>query len=112
LKFSYPNKKIEKTFTDYNQMQKKLKFDWVRAIKKLINQLEASDNFGVFLSLGLGHPESLSGYKIPTYSLRITANVRLIIELKTDDEDVKNCEEIEVKGVCDYHGDKENWYIP
>ena len=22
------------------------------------------------------------------------------------------CDEIEIEGVSDYHGDKENWYIP
>ena len=78
MKITYANKKVEKYFTDYSKMKKKLPFEWVRAIKKLMDQLIAADNFGIFLSLGLGKPEQL---------------------------------EIEVEGVSDYHGDKDNWYI-
>ena len=46
-----------------------------------------------------------------TYSLRVTANVRLIIEMNATEDTVKICEEIEVEGVGDYHGEKNNWYI-
>jgi proteic killer suppression protein len=42
-------------------MKKKLPFEWVRAIKKLMDHLIAADNFGIFLSLVLGKPEQLSG---------------------------------------------------
>lgn len=77
-----------------------------------MNQLIASDCFGTFLSLGLGKPEELSGYKVIKYSLHITANVRLIIVLNTTSDLVNSCEEFEVEGVCDYHGEKINWYIP
>ena len=93
-------------------MQKKLPFEWVRSIKKLMNQLTASDNFGIFLSIGLGKPEQLSGYNQITYSLHVTANVRLIIELSATEDTVSICEVIEVEGVSDYHGNKNNWYIP
>ena len=112
MKITYANKKVEKFFTDYSKMKKKLPFEWVRSIKKLMDQLKAADNFGTFLSLRLGRPERLSGYKRITYSLHISANVRLIIELNAAEDEVKICEEIEVEGVSDYHGDKNNWYIP
>lgn len=77
-----------------------------------MNRLEAAKSFGDILELGLGKPEPLSGYKNLTYSLRVSANVRLIFELKATPDNVRDCEEIKMKGVCDYHGDKENWYIP
>ena len=93
-------------------MKKKLSFEWVRAIKKHMDNLIAADNFGVFLSLGLGKPEQLSGYKQIRYSLHVAANVRLIIEPNATEDTVMICEEIEVEGVSDYHGDKNNWYIP
>lgn len=93
-------------------MKKKIPADWVKIIKKHLNHLEAADNFGIFLSLGLGHPEQLIGYSSPTYSLRITANIRMIIEVNSSQDEIMICEEIKVEGVCDYHGDKENWYIP
>ncbi len=112
MKITYANKKVEKLFTDYSKMQKKLPFEWVRSIKKLMDQLKAADNFGIFLSLGIGKPEQLRGYEMITYSLHVNANVRLIIELNATQDTVKICEEIEVEGVNDYHGDKNNWYIP
>jgi len=112
LKITYANKKVEKYFTDYSKMKKKLPFEWVRAIKKHMDHLIAADNFGDFLSLGLGKPEQLSGYKHIRYSLHVAANVRLIIEPNATEDTVMICEEIEVEGVSDYHGDKDNWYIP
>lgn len=87
-------------------------FEWVRAIKKIMDHLIAADNFGVFLSLGLGKPEKLSGFRQIRYSIHISANVRLIIELNAAEDTVRLCQEVEVKGVSDYHGDKDNWYIP
>lgn len=103
---------MEKFFTDFNKMQKKIPPDWVRTIKKHMDRLKAADCFGDFLKLGLGKPERLSGYKQIRYSLHVTPNVRLIIEPNANEDTVMICSEIEVEGVCDYHGSKENWYIP
>lgn len=112
MKITYANSKVEKFFTDFSKMKKKIPIEWVRTIKKHLNNLEAADNFGIFYSLGLGHLEALNGYPFPTYSLRITPNVRMIFEVKADQNEIMICEEISVEGVCDYHGDKKNWYIP
>lgn len=92
-------------------MMKKIPLEWVRTIKKIMSQLIAADNFGIYLSLGLGKPEQLVGYKNITYSLHVTANIRLIIELNASQDTIKICDEIKVKGVSDYHGKKDNWYI-
>ena len=112
LKITYANPKVEKFFLDYNKMKRAIPAEWVRTIKKHIDRLKAADTFGDFLALGLGKPEQLAGYKQVRYSLRVTPNVRLIIEPNATMDAVMICEEIEVEGVCDYHGDKENWYIP
>lgn len=112
MKINYANQRVEKYFTDFVKLQKKLPFPWVRSIKKHLNNLEAAECFGDFLNLGLGKPELLSGYSRVRYSLHIAANVRLIIEPITKQNEIANCTEIEIKGVSDYHGDKENWYIP
>lgn len=112
MKITYANKKVEEFFTDYSKMQKKLPYEWVRTIKKIMNHLIAADNFGIFLSVGLWKPEKLTGYKKVTYSLHVSKNVRLIVELNATEDKVKICEEIEVEGVNDYHGKKDNWYIP
>ena len=62
--------------------------------------------------MGLGKPEQLTGYKQIRYSLRISANARLIIEPNATQDMIMICDEIEIEGVSDYHGGKENWYIP
>ena len=56
---TYANSKVEKYFTDFNKLKKKLPVEWVRALKKHLDHLEAADCFGDFLSLGLGRPEQL-----------------------------------------------------
>ena len=112
LKITYANKKVEKYFTDFSKLQKKFPFEWVRSIKKHLNNLEAADCFGDFLRLGLGKPEQLSGYKQIRYSLHIAANARLIIEPNATQDTITICTEVEIEGVSDYHGDKENWFIP
>ena len=112
IKITYANSKVEKYFTDYKKMQKELPADWVRAIIKHMDRLAAAECFGDFLKLGLGKPEQLTGYQNIRYSLHISPNVHLILELNAEQDTVMICNEIEVEGVSDYHGSKENWYIP
>lgn len=111
LIITYANSKVKKCFTDYNRMKKELPADWVRTIKKHMDRLEAAECFGDFLKLGLGKPEQLSGYTQIRYSLHVAPHVRLILEPNATRDTVMICTEIEVEGVSDYHGSKENWYI-
>ena len=111
MRITYANAQVEKYFTDFQKMQRRLPFEWVRTIKKHLNRLKAADNFGIFLSVGLGRPEKLKGFA-NRYSLRVSPNARLIIEVDDSQCAVQLCEEVEIEGVTDYHGDKENWYIP
>ena len=80
MEITYINNKVKKYFEDYNKMQKKLLFEWVKTIKKHMNRLKAAECFGDFLKLGLGKPEQLEGYQKIRYSLHVAPNVRLIIE--------------------------------
>lgn len=112
MKITYANSKVEKYFSDYNKMKQTLPFEWVRAIKKHMDRLEAAECFGDFLKLGLGQPEQLEGYAQIRYSVRVSKNVRLILEPNATQETVMICSEIEVEGVSDYYGGKDNWYIP
>ena len=112
LEIEYANVKLKKYFNDYGLMQKTIPLDWVKKIKKMIQWLKAADNFGVFLKLGLGKPEPLKGYgEKVVYSLHISANTRFVFQLNADIDTVLICSGIVVKGVCDYHGGKENWYL-
>ena len=103
--------KVKKYFEDYNKMQKKIPFEWVKTIKKHMDRLKAAECFGDFLALGLGKPEPLEGYQQIRYSLHVAPNARLIIEPNATQDTIMICTEIEVEGVSDYHGSKENWYI-
>ena len=107
---TYANKEVELYFTDFSQMKRVLPFDWVRSIRKHLEHLEAAETFGDFLSLGLGKPEPLAGQK-GVYSLHVSRNVRLIIMPSDDKKSVMLREIVEIEGVCDYHGGKENWFI-
>lgn len=80
MNIDYVNVRVKKIFTDYNLMQKRLPFNWVRTIKKHIIRLEAADT-------------------------------RLIIILDTSSDLIHACNKIIIIGVCDYHGNKENWFI-
>lgn len=112
MKITYANSKVEKYFSDYSKMQRELPSDWVRTIKKHMDRLIAAECFWDFLTLGLGKPEQLTGYKNIRYSLHVAPHVRLIIEPNANQDTVMICTEIKVEGVSDYHGSKENWYIP
>lgn len=112
MKIKYANDKLEEIFTDYNKMKKRISFEWVRSIKKTIDRLESADKFGDFLKLGLGKPERLKGSsKQIIYSVHVDQNVRMIFGLNATNDTVLICSELEIKGVCDYHGSKENWYL-
>lgn len=112
MRITYASPKVERYFSDFNKLKKKLPIEWVRTIKKHLDRMIAADCFGDFLSLGLGRPEQLIGYEQIRYSLRVSANARLIIEPNATQDTIMICDEIEIEGVSDYHGDKENWYIP
>ena len=53
MQITYANKRVERYFTDFAEMKKKINPEWVRTIKKFIDHLIAADNFGIFMSLGL-----------------------------------------------------------
>lgn len=112
MKIRYANKRVEKYFSDYTEMKKKIPSDWVRTIKKHIDRLKAAETFGNFLSLNLGHPEQLKGKDQGKYSRRVRGNVRLIFRPEDDGKAALICEEIVMEGVVDYHGGKQTWFIP
>lgn len=111
MRITYPNKRVQRFFEDYDEMIKKIPVEWVRAVKKHVDRLRAASTFGDFLKLNLGHPEQLKGKSEGKYSVHITRNVRLILEPSEKGDAVKICGTVQIEGVADYHGSKENWYI-
>ena len=66
---------------------------------------------------GIGKMESLEGDCKGSYSLRVSANYRLIVKPKAKDlsaESLKSCDTLIIEGVIDYHGKgkKYSWIIP
>ena len=115
MQIKYANQRVEKFFTDFSLMQRKLNPDWVRTIKKQLNAFKAADMFQDFLALGLWHPEPLEGNgkgKNKKWSIHVTKNVRLVFEPNETGKVVTISEEVIIEGVVDYHGSNESWYIP
>ncbi|AXU54319.1 TPA: type II toxin-antitoxin system YoeB family toxin [Clostridioides difficile] len=109
------DEKVEKYFSNFDLMRKKIGNDMTKTIKKRINQLMAADTFGIYLSTGLGKPHSLENDLKGFYGVSISKNYRLIIKPNTDDlssEYLKVCKLVKIKGVEDYHGTKHEWIIP
>ena len=59
------------------------------------------------MNTGLGIPHPLSNKLKDYYAIRITGNYRLIVRPESLSSD-----KIIIKGVLDYHGDKNEWIIP
>ena len=98
-------------------MQKEIGAELTRAVKKRYNQIVAFSTFFALQQSGLGKSEALSGDLKGSYSLRVSANFRLIIRPKAEGqsaESLKLCDTIIIEGVIDYHGKgkKFNWLIP
>ncbi|MBO4578653.1 MAG: type II toxin-antitoxin system YoeB family toxin [Clostridiales bacterium] len=120
----YEDLKVKELFDDLNDirysgnlMRKKAGAEITKAVKKRYNQIVAFSNFEELLNSGLGKPEAMEGNLKGYYSLRVSANYRLIVRPITDDlsiEKLKECDTVIVKGVTDYHGknNKHNWIIP
>jgi proteic killer suppression protein/toxin YoeB len=102
--------KIKMYFEDYILMKNKIGSDTTKLIKKRIDQLKASQSFASYLEYNLGKPHPLKGKLKGCYGVNITGNLRLVFHPTTDILD--KCNKIMIKGVVDYHGSKENWYIP
>ena len=98
-------------------MKKAIGAELTRAVKKRYNQIVAFSSFSSLQQSGIGKLESLTGDLKGSYSLRISANYRLIVKPKAQDlsaESLRNCDTLIIEGVIDYHGKgkKVNWIIP
>lgn len=98
-------------------MQKIIGADLTRAVKKKYNQIISFSSFSALQLSGIGKMKSLEGDWKESYSLRVSANFRLIVKLKSKDrsaESLKKCDTLMIEGVIDYHGKgtKYSWIIP
>ena len=115
LEIQVNDKKVEKIVSDYNKIIKNIGNDMTRQFKKRIDQLKAAENFKEYLDTGLGDPHPLIGNLDRMFGIRLNRNYRLIVEpisVFLDDESLKKCDQVNLKGVVDYHDGKCEWIIP
>lgn len=109
------NKKLDKIINDDNKLIKTIGLDLARKVRLRCDQMEASDNFKAYLDNRIGDPHPLVGNLDNLFGIKLDESYRLIVKplsVKLDDESLRNCKEVDLKGVANYHGDKWNWLIP
>ena len=114
LNVEYEDDEVKELFDDLNDirnsknlMKKEIGAELTKAVKKRYNQIVAFTSFSALQQSGIGKMESLEGDRKGSYSLRVSANYRLIVKPKTKDlstESLKSCDTLIIEGVIDYHG--------
>lgn len=99
------------------QIKKKIGNSLAKTVFRRLNELLAAPDLWTFLNCGVGHPELLTGNLSGSFSVRITANYRLIIKPSTNDlspDGLKTCTSVIIEGVTDYHGNNVHtkWLLP
>jgi plasmid maintenance system killer protein len=115
LQLEAENKKLRKLLDDTDKLTKTIGVDMTKILKRRLDQLRASNNFKEFLDVGLGDPHPLVGNLDNLFGIKINKNYRLIVEPLTtslDDDSLRNCKNVNLKGVADYHDGKCEWLIP
>lgn len=116
MQLEYKDEKVRKILCDAKTLQRKVGLEIGRKVKQRINQLEAAENFNQYLTkIALGKPHHLEGNLDKCFGISITANYRIVVEplgTKLDIESLKDCKVLNIKGVLDYHGGKNEWIIP
>lgn len=115
LEIQVNDKKVQKIVSDYQKVIKKIGPTMTKQYKAKIDQIKAADNFKEYLDIGLGNPHSLTGNLDRMFGIKINKNYRLIVEPlveNLDDESLRKCKKVNLKGVADYHDGKCEWIIP
>ena len=109
------NQKLEKLLSNPNKLVRKIGVEMARMIKQRFNEMKSSPNFKAYLSYGIGKPHLLTGNLDKLYGINLNKNYRLIVEPLVEDLNdtrLKECNNVNVKGVVDYHDGKIEWLIP
>lgn len=116
MQFEYQNNKVQKILENHSELQKKVGTEIAKKIIMRLRQLEATENFNMYLTkVALGKPHPLTGDLDNCFGISITGNYRIVVEplyTNLDMESLKECKVIKIKGVLDYHGEKNEWLIP
>lgn len=109
------DQKLEKLINKPNKLIEKVGMEMARKIHQRFNEIKASQNFKEYLDYGIGKPHPLTGNLDNLFGISLNKNYRLVVEPlieKLDDNSLKECKKINIKGVVDYHDGKCKWLIP
>ena len=116
MQLVFEDRKVEKILYDTKLLQKKVGLEIGQKVRKRLNEIKATNNFNEYLTkIKLGKPHPLEGEFKGCYGVWITSNYRMIVqplETELDLESLKKCDKLNIKGVLDYHGGKNEWIIP
>lgn len=113
LEVRFCSHKIERIFKNRSEMQRRINHQWLKRLWQRLAELYAANNYEIYLKRATGKPHLLEPASDNVVAITITGNVRLLIELDiAEGKTASDCCSIVVKGVVDYHGDHETWYIP
>lgn len=115
LQLEVHNQKLEKLLNDPNKLIRKIGIEMTRILKRRFNEIKSAPNFKEYIDYGIGKPYPLVGNFDNLYAISLNKNYRLIVEPlveKLDDISLKECKNINIKGVVDYHDGKIKWLIP
>lgn len=107
--------KLLKILNEPNKLIKKVGLEMAKKIQQRFNELKASSNFKQYLDIGIGNPHPLTGNLDNLFGINLNKNYRLIVKPivnSLDDKSLRECKNIEIKGVMDYHDGKYKWLIP
>ncbi len=107
--------KVKKIIFNADKLVKKVGLEMARMLFQRINEMKASANFKEYLNYGLGKPHPLSGNLNNLFGIHLNKNYRLIVEPlseKMDNNGLKECKNVNIKGVIEYHDGKNEWLIP
>ena len=106
---------VEEILTDDHLLVRKVGKPTAKKIRQRIAELKAMPTFLDYVSVAPGRPHLLKGDLHGCCAVSLASNTRLIVRPHCeglDQESLKMCEVALVKGVCDYHGEKNEWIIP
>ena len=107
--------RLKKIINDPNKLIKKVGLEMAKKMHQRFNELRASSNFKQYLDNGIGRPHLLTGNLYNLFGISLNKNYRLIVEPLSemlDDDSLRKCKKVNLKGVADYHDGKCEWLIP
>lgn len=115
MQLEVQDQKLEKILNDSDKLIRKVGIEMAKMMKRRFNEMKSSPNFKEYVGYGLGKPHPLTGNLDKLYGIHLNKNYRLIVEPlvdRLDDINLRECKNVNIKGVADYHDGKLEWLIP